>query len=152
MLIQLINARKVDNTVIRTINTLKAAFKVILALEEEGISYGRLDEVLEMAKDLINFTPIKHNPSNELHISFPKERLCREKKEANTTAEQRTLTRQEKDYKAIQRIIRVAIEELTDKTKGRLTTRGVISILEETIKYLQTSAMRSSPENYLDKE
>lgn len=140
------------NTVIRTINPLRAAFKIVLVLEEEGISYGRLDEVLEMAKDLINFTPIKHNPSNELHISFPKERLCREKKEANTTAEQRTLTRQEKDYKAIQRIIRVAIEELTDKTKGRLTTRGVISILEETIKYLQTSAMRSSPENYLDKE
>ena len=136
------------NTVIRTINPLRAAFKIVLVLEEEGISYGRLDEVLEMAKDLINFTPIKHNPSNELHISFPKERLCREKKEANTT----TLTRQEKDYKAIQRIIRVAIEELTDKTKGRLTTRGVISILEETIKYLQTSAMRSSPENYLDKE
>ena len=73
-------------------------------------------------------------------------------KEANITAEQRTLTRQEKDYKAIQRIIRVAIEELTDETKGRLTTRGVISILEETIKYLQTSAMRSNPENYLDKE
>ena len=137
---------------IRTINPLRAAFKIVLVLEEEGISYGRLDEVLEMAKDLINFTPIKHNPSNELHISFPKELLCREKKEANTTAEQRTLTCQEKDYKAIQRIIRVAIEELTDETKGRLTTRGVISILEETIKYLQTSAMRSSPENYLDKE
>ena len=98
------------NTVIRTINPLRAAFKIVLVLEEEGISYGRLDEILEMAKDLINFTPIKHNPSNELHISFPKELLCMEKKEANPTAEQRTLTRQEKDYKAIQRIIRVAIE------------------------------------------
>lgn len=53
---------------IRTINPLRAAFKIVLVLEEEGISYGRLDEVLEMAKDLINFTPIKHNPSNELHI------------------------------------------------------------------------------------
>ena len=137
---------------VRTINPLKAAFKVILVLEEEGISYGMLDEVLKDVKSLVDFTPIKHNPSDENHVSFPKERLCREKKEANITAEQRTLTRQEKDYKAIQRIIRVAIEELTDETKGRLTTRGVISILEETIKYLQTSAMRSTPENYLDKE
>ena len=137
---------------VRTINPLKAAFKVILSLEEEGISYGMLDEVLKDVKSLIDFTPIKHNPSDEIHGSFPKELLCREKKEADTTAEQRVLTRQEKDYKAIQRIIRVAIEELTDETKGRLTIRGVISILEETIKYLQTSAMRSNPENYLDKE
>ena len=137
---------------VRTINPLKAAFKVILALEEEGISHGMLDEVLKDVKSLVDFTPIKHNPSDEIHVSFPKELLCREKEEANPTAEQRTLTRQEKDYKAIQRIIRVAIEELTDETKGRLTIRGVISILEETIKYLQTSAMRSSPENYLDKE
>ena len=137
---------------VRTINTLKAAFKVILALEEEGISYGMLEEVLKDVKKLIDFTSIKHNPSDEIHVSFPKEPLWRDKKEANTAAEQRTLTHQEKDYKAIQRIIRVAIEEMTDETKGRLTTRGVISILEETIKYLQTSAMRSSPENYLDKE
>ena len=133
---------------VRTINPLKAAFKVNLALEEEEISYGMLDEVLKDVESLIDFTPIKHNLSDEIHVSFPKELLCREKKEANTT----TLTRQEKDYKAIQRIIRIAIEELTAETKGRLTTRGVISILEETIKYLQTSAMRSSPENYLDKE
>lgn len=137
---------------VRTINPLRAAFKIVLVLEEEGISYGRLDEVLKDVKNLIDFTPIKHNPSNELHISFPKEMLCRDKKGANATTEQRTLTHQEKDYKAIQRIIRVAIEEMTDETKGRLTTRGVISILEETIKYLQKSAMRSSPENYLDKE
>lgn len=57
---------------IRTINPLKAAFKIVQVLEEEAIPHGFLDEVFETVKSLIDFIPIKHNPSDETHVSFPK--------------------------------------------------------------------------------
>lgn len=60
--------------------------------------------------------------------------------------------REKKDYDTMQHVIRTAIEGLTDEKKGRLTTQGVISFLQDTIQYLQTRAMKSSPENYLDEE
>lgn len=57
---------------ISLVNTLRAAFKVILILEDEKIPYGMFEEVMESVKSIIAVTPIKHNPSDENHFSFPK--------------------------------------------------------------------------------
>lgn len=58
---------------------------------------------------------------------------------------------EERTTRTTQRLIRVVIEEMTDPSKGRLTTRGVILSLQEAIDYLENSALMTSPENYLEK-
>lgn len=57
---------------ISVVNTLRTAFKIVMVLEEEKIPYGMFEEVIESVKSIIAFTPIKHNPSDENHFSFPK--------------------------------------------------------------------------------
>ena len=57
----------------------------------------------------------------------------------------------ERTTRTTQRLIRVVIEEMTDTSKGRLTTRGVIRALQDAIDYLEASALLTSPENYLEK-
>lgn len=57
---------------ISVVNTLRTAFKIVMVLEEEKIPYGMFEEVMESVKSIIAFTPVKHNPSDENHFSFPK--------------------------------------------------------------------------------
>lgn len=55
------------------------------------------------------------------------------------------------ENKISQEIIRAVLKIVADETQKNLTTYGVISRLEDTIKYLQYNAGLTDPENYLPK-